>query len=108
MAANPSTQAMMIEDDKGRASSVVSQLDASSARSGARIEVNPETKLKALFEITHNLGSVISLEDVLSKILDSLFKIFLSADRGIILLRANEKSPLIPKAVAPLPGPHEH
>jgi serine phosphatase RsbU (regulator of sigma subunit) len=61
--------------------------------------VRPEAKLRAVLEITRNLGSVLRVDEVLPKILDSLFKIFSQADRGFILLRDEANQRLIPKAV---------
>lgn len=81
-------------------STIMSTLEVKSSRAGLRVSsVNPETKLKALLEISRNLGSTISLEQVLPKILDSLFKIFLQADRGFIVLQGPEPGVLIPKAM---------
>ena len=77
----------------------MSKLDLSRSREGVRFTVNAETKLKALLEINNNLGSAISVDQVLPKVLDSLFKVFLQADRGFIVLREREKGPLVPKAV---------
>ena len=51
-----------------------------------------------MIEITHNLAHGLALDDVLPKMLDSLFKIFIQADRGFIVLHAPD-GPLIPKAV---------
>lgn len=96
------TALAMMVDDAGApgGSTIMSTLDVKSSSAGARVTaVNAETKLKALLEISRNLGSAISLEQVLPKILDSLFKIFLQADRGFVVLQEREGGPLIPKAV---------
>ncbi len=52
-----------------------------------------------MIEITHALGKAVALEDVLPKLLDSIFKIFLQADRGFVILQTNPSSPLVPKAI---------
>jgi phosphoserine phosphatase RsbU/P len=92
--------AEMIDDAGGTTgSTVMSKLDLSNLRDGVRFTVNAETKLKALLEINSNLGSAISVDQVLPKVLDSLFKVFLQADRGFIVLQERDKGPLIPKAV---------
>jgi sigma-B regulation protein RsbU (phosphoserine phosphatase) len=81
-------------------STIMSTLEVKSSRTGFRAStVNPEAKLKALLEISRNLGSAISLEQVLPKILDSLFKIFLQADRGFLVLQGPEPGVLVPKAM---------
>jgi hypothetical protein len=77
----------------------MSAFEISSSRSGTFLSVKPEVKLAAMMEIAHNLGKAVSLDDVLPKLLDSLFKIFLQADRGFIILQASENAPLVPKAV---------
>lgn len=94
-------QATLVLDETADDSSatIMSRLDVSSSNSGLRMAVRPEVKLRALLEISENLGQALSLERILPKILDSLFKIFLQADRGFIVLRDEEGGPLIPKAV---------
>ena len=64
-----------------------------------RPEVSPEAKLRAVLEISRNLGTTLALNDVLPKILESLLTLFPQADRGFILLREQPDCPLQPKAV---------
>ena len=80
-------------------STVMSKLDVSKDASRDDSTVNAEAKLKAMLEINDNLGTAISVDQVLPKVLDSLFKVFLQADRGFIVLQERDKGPLIPKAV---------
>jgi phosphoserine phosphatase RsbU/P len=77
---------------------IMSKLDVSASSSGVRLAVNPEVKLRALIEITQNMSKALSLDIVLPKLLDSLFKIFVQADRGFVLLKETEGR-LAPKAV---------
>jgi serine phosphatase RsbU (regulator of sigma subunit) len=56
-------------------------------------------KLKALLEIGRNLGGSVKLDDVLSRLLENLFSIFLPADRGFIVLKEQGGERLVPKAV---------
>jgi serine phosphatase RsbU (regulator of sigma subunit)/pSer/pThr/pTyr-binding forkhead associated (FHA) protein len=86
-------------DDKIRSSTVMSKLDVSSSWRADLLVARPEVKLKAMVEISKNLGRAVVLEDVLVKLLDSLFKIFIQADRGFIVLTSPEDGSLIPKAV---------
>jgi serine phosphatase RsbU (regulator of sigma subunit) len=88
----------MYWDDARPQSQIMSKLDVSSSASGIRLAVNPEVKLRALIEITQNLSKALSLDIVLPKLLDSLFKIFVQADRGFVLLKQPDGR-LIPKAV---------
>jgi serine phosphatase RsbU (regulator of sigma subunit) len=80
-------------------SSVMSRLDLSqNSNGGFRIAANAEAKLRAVLEITQNLGGALSLEAVLPKLLDSLFKIFLQADRGVVALKSKDGK-IVPRAV---------
>jgi sigma-B regulation protein RsbU (phosphoserine phosphatase) len=81
-------------------STIMSTLEVKSSHTSFRSStVSAETKLKALLEISRNLGSTIALEQVLAKILDSLFKVFLQADRGFLVLEGPEPGVLVPKAM---------
>jgi serine phosphatase RsbU (regulator of sigma subunit) len=90
---------IMDDSEMATSSTIMSKLDVSSSGSGLRVTVNPELKLRAMMEITRNLASSLVLDDVLPKILDSLFKVFIQADRGFVVLRESAEGPLIPKAV---------
>ncbi len=90
---------LMDEERPGSTSTIMSRVDISSGTSGLRITVKPEVKLKALLEITQKLARAVSLNEVLPKVLDSLFSIFVQADRGFIVLRDPKTGRLIPKAV---------
>jgi phosphoserine phosphatase RsbU/P len=94
------SRAAFIEDDKPSAGSVVmTKVDLSTGSTGLSLQVNTEAKLKALLEISQNLSRALELGDVLPKLLDSLFKIFLQADRGFIVLKDPRTGKLVPKAV---------
>ncbi|MBX3412843.1 MAG: SpoIIE family protein phosphatase [Pirellulales bacterium] len=88
---------MLVDEDQAT-STIMSKLDLSSGESGLRMSIKPEAKLRALLEITLSLGSALKLDEVLGRILDGLFKIFVQADRGFIVL-AEPGGPLVPKAV---------
>lgn len=93
------TRTMLLDDDQHAASStIVSKLDVSSSHTGVRLTVNPQVKLEALLEISNNLSKALSLDAVLPKVLDSLFKVFVQADRGFIVLREGINGKLMPKA----------
>ena len=92
--------AMLVDDPETTSSStIMSKLDVSTSHSGMRVAVNPEVKLRAMLDITQNLAKSLELGEVLPKILDSLFKIFVQADRGFVVLRETPGGPLIPKAM---------
>ncbi len=92
--------AEVVDDVAGTSgSTVMTKLEMAKVRESQRFSVNAEAKLKALIEINNNLGTAISVDQVLPKVLDSLFKVFLQADRGFVVLQERESGPLIPKAV---------
>ncbi len=98
---NTETAALALMDDEPAqpTSSIMSKLEVSASHSGVRLTVNPEAKLRAMIEISQNLGKAVSLDEVLAKLLDSLFKIFLQADRGFVILRTGPEGVLVPKAI---------
>ncbi|MDX1963585.1 MAG: SpoIIE family protein phosphatase [Pirellulales bacterium] len=77
---------------------IMSKLDISSGKGGIRLAVNPEVKLRALIEITQSLCKTLSLDDVLPKLLESLFKIFVQADRGLVALKTKDGK-IVPRSV---------
>ena len=80
----------LVDDDTteaGRAS-VMATFDVGGGGSASwRLSAKPEVKLAALLEISNNLGKTLSVEEILPKLLDSLFKIFVQADRGFVVMR---------------------
>jgi serine phosphatase RsbU (regulator of sigma subunit)/pSer/pThr/pTyr-binding forkhead associated (FHA) protein len=78
--------AVVIDDDAE--STIMSKLDLSTSDgSHIRLETSPEVRLKALLEISRSLSRTLSLDQVLPQVLESLFVIFVQADRGLIVLR---------------------
>src|SRR5262249_48931949 len=59
----------------------------------------PEAKLRAMLELGRNLGTTLDLNEVLPKILESLFALFPQTDRGFILLKESADEELMPRAV---------
>ena len=98
--AQPTAEAMMVDDDRpADQSAVMSKLSVFSGATGMRLEVNTEAKLKALVEIGQSLGRALEVAEVLPKLLDRLFAIFVQADRGFIVLHDPRTGRLVPKAV---------
>lgn len=86
------------ETSVGR-SSVMATLDVSGGSTSWQISAKPEVKLAALVEISNSLANALSVEEILPKLLDSLFKIFVQADRGFVVMRPKPDGPLVPVAV---------
>jgi len=78
---------MMEDEGLSTSSTIMSKLNVSSTHGAVHVAASAEVKLQALLEITSSLGGVISLDEVLPQVLESLFKIFVQADRGFIVLR---------------------
>jgi serine phosphatase RsbU (regulator of sigma subunit)/pSer/pThr/pTyr-binding forkhead associated (FHA) protein len=87
--------AILVDDDDKASSTVMSRLDVSLKSSNIKLTASPEAKLRAILEISQALGRALALDDVLPKLLNGLFKIFVQADRGFIVLREGEH--LVPR-----------
>jgi pSer/pThr/pTyr-binding forkhead associated (FHA) protein len=98
LAASP-VPAMTI-DDEGSSDdpSIVASLDISGGSAMLNPETNAQAKLKALIEIGQSLGKAVGLSDVLSRLMDGLFSIFVHADRGFIVLKDRETGTIVPRA----------
>ena len=91
--------AFLADDEKAPGSTVMSKLDvSSSSRGGVHVSASPEVKLAAMIEITQSLSRVLALDEVLPQVLKSLFKIFVQADRGFIVMETPDGK-LIPRWV---------
>lgn len=78
---------MIVEDDDSSSRSVTAKLDVRGSQYGVQLSSSPEARLTAILEIMKNLGKAVSLDEVLPKVLDTLFTIFIQADRGFIILK---------------------
>ena len=88
---------MMVEDgqDDSRQRAVKNKLDVRGSTHGTQLTTTAEARLQAVLDITQSLGRSVRLEEVLPKVLDTLFRVFLQADRAFIVLIENGQ--LIPK-----------
>ncbi|MCA9188762.1 MAG: SpoIIE family protein phosphatase [Pirellulaceae bacterium] len=89
------TQVLLEDTSPSKSSTIMTKLDATGG-SEFRLTASAEAKLKAMLEITRALGQALALDDVLPKVLNSLFKIFIQADRGFIVLKDGSGN-LIPR-----------
>ncbi len=88
----------MIDDgDDSASKSVTSRFDIRPSGHGSQLTTTAEVRLQAVLEIIHSLGRAVVLNEVLPKVLDSLFKIFVQADRAFIVLKEDDK--LVPISV---------
>ena len=65
---------------------------------GFAMSATPEAKLQALQQIISSVGDALGVDDVLPKILTSLFRLFPAADRGFIVMK-DEDGNLVPRWV---------
>ena len=86
------------DDEKQSSSTIMTSVDAGSSRE-LGLAIRPEAKLHAVMEISRALGSMLKLDEILPKILETLFAIFPQADRGFIMLQDRQTGRLVPKAV---------
>jgi serine phosphatase RsbU (regulator of sigma subunit)/pSer/pThr/pTyr-binding forkhead associated (FHA) protein len=95
-----STAFYIDDDDDGRArSSIMSKIEISTDYGSVRVSAKPETKLAAMIEISQSLSRTLSVEEILPRLLDSLFKVFLQADRAFIVMDDSESKRLVPTAM---------
>ena len=62
------------------------------------LQVQPETKLRAVIEIARSLAGTVDMQAIVPRILDTLFTIFPQADRGCVLLKDAETANMVPVA----------
>lgn len=95
--ARGSGKAVLLDDSPAAGNStIMSKVDVSSHRIPLKSAGNAEVRLAALIEITQSLGRALSLDEVLPQVLNSLFKIFIQADRGFIVLKTDSGA-LVPR-----------
>lgn len=88
----------MVDDDSSGGDSGVSKVEFRSGADGVRLAATPEAKLAALMKINANLSEALALDEVLPKVLTTLFEIFPQADRGFVVMKDNEGN-LVPRWV---------
>lgn len=81
---------VMVDDDSDSSRVVSPQVEFEKSGDGLKMRATPEAKLEALLKINRNLSHTLSLDEVLPGILDSLFSIFPSADRGFIVMQTDD------------------
>lgn len=85
-------------DEEG-GSTIMAMIDVAPGLSSSfHFSAKPETQLQAMIEISNSLGRALSVDEILPKLLDSLFKIFVQADRGFVIMRPKPEAPLVPVA----------
>ncbi len=88
---------MMTDENETEQLGAGSKIEFRSSHDGLTMSATPEAKLAALMKINSNLTGALALDDVLPKVLESLFSIFPAADRGFVVMRQGEA--LVPRWV---------
>ncbi len=82
-----SNSSVFIDDFANDQSQVMSQLDVPSHHSRSHQHTSAGKKLEALTKITHAVSESVKRDEILARILDCLFELFVEADRGFIILK---------------------
>jgi len=93
----PAADVMVVTENDGKENPDFLTLEASRSSTMASV-VRPEVKLKAILEITRSLSSVLRIDAVAPKILDSLMEIFPGAERLFLMLQDPSSKRLVRKA----------
>ncbi len=86
-------------DDTEEDTSIAATLVGGMGNTFGVLEVQPETKLRAVLDITRSLAGTVDVKAICPKILDTLFDVFPQADRGCILLKDEETGKLVPRGM---------
>ncbi len=91
---------IMMVDEGGTQSlgSGAAKVEFRGSPGGLKMVATAEAKLEALLQINRNLSNALAIEEVLPKVLSSLFAIFPAADRGFVVME-NDTGELIPRWV---------
>jgi serine phosphatase RsbU (regulator of sigma subunit)/pSer/pThr/pTyr-binding forkhead associated (FHA) protein len=85
--------AVFLDDTDNQAeSSIMSKVDLSSSTRLSELSASTADKLDAIVELNKTLAKSLSLDEVLPQVLESLFTVFVQADRGFIVLRGKDGS----------------
>jgi sigma-B regulation protein RsbU (phosphoserine phosphatase) len=89
---------MFDDQETEQLSSSSAKVEFRSSGDGLKMTATPEAKLEALMRINNNLSNALAVDEVLPKVLTSLFDIFPAADRGFVVMQ-DEADNLIPRWV---------
>lgn len=88
--------AFLADDAADSSAQIMGTIGVSTGSGTVQIAASADAKLAALIEINRHLGRRLSLDQVLPEVLEGLFKIFIQADRGFIVLQ-DERGNLVPR-----------
>lgn len=85
-----SNSSVFLDDFAAATSQVRSQLEIPSHYDRTHRHLSAEQKLEVLTKITHALSESVSRDQILNRILEILFELFVEADRGFIILKGRD------------------
>ncbi|MFH1709070.1 MAG: adenylate/guanylate cyclase domain-containing protein [Planctomycetota bacterium] len=56
-------------------------------------------RLKILYKVSEDIGTVLNLDEVIEKIMDSIFEVFPQADRGFVMFEDPATGEMVPKVI---------
>ena len=83
-------------DNESITSTISSKIGMQTFGDSSRLMASTAVTLDAVLEISRSLGRALALDEVLPQVLESLFRIFIQADRGFIAL-LDDRDNLIPR-----------
>ena len=92
--ANPQVTSIFLdeEEDGEAGSSIINKLDLSSSTRLSDFNASAADKLDAIVDLNKTLAKSLSLDEVLPQVLESLFTVFVQAERGFIVMRGKDGS----------------
>ena len=88
----------VFQSDEDEEALIVSQVDIPRPSADEGLSQHAEAKLRAVLGLNRALGSSLSLEEVLPRLLDGLFQIFADIERGFVLLNDVKTNRLVLRA----------
>jgi len=86
----------IIDEQKVNSGTVFGQLEIPSHHSAIDISTGASEKLKAIITVTQALRDAREPDDILGCVVDSLFKLFVEADRGFVAMRNETTGEIVP------------
>ncbi|MBM3998272.1 MAG: FHA domain-containing protein [Planctomycetes bacterium] len=91
-----SSSAFALADEPSTGSTIMSKLDLLSHGSSMQLTASTQAKLTAVLDINRSMARALALDSVLPNVLECLFRIFVQADRGFIVLKG-PRGELVPR-----------
>jgi phosphoserine phosphatase RsbU/P len=84
------TSSFLLDDSPDVSSTIMGQIEVPSHHSGIDTGTGTEAKLKAIISVTEALGRANEPRQILDSVVETLFQLFVEADRGFVALREDD------------------